>query len=161
MKVLVTGAAGFIGHHVARRLAGTKKCEVLGVDNLSDYYDVALKRARLEQLGPLEEFRFLQADFADAEKFAGLMAHFKPDYLVHVGAQPGVRFSMEQPAAYTRKTSRVLRAFWRRAGETRPSTSCLRRAAASMAQGRNRPSARTIIPTSPSRIMARRRRPTR
>lgn len=102
MKVLVTGAAGFIGYHTARRLAETKRCEVLGVDVLSDYYDVALKRARLEQLAPLEEFRFLQADFADAEKFAGLMASFKPDYVVHLGAQPGVRFSMEQPAAYTR-----------------------------------------------------------
>src|SRR3954464_11081613 len=102
MKVLVTGAAGFIGHHVARRLAETKRCEVLGVDNLGDYYDVALKRARVAALAPLEEFRFLQADFADAEKFAGLVAHFKPDYVVHLGAQPGVRFSMEQPAAYTR-----------------------------------------------------------
>jgi UDP-glucuronate 4-epimerase len=102
MKVLVTGAAGFIGHHVARRLAETRRCEVLGVDNLSDYYDVALKRARLEQLSSLEDFRFLQADFADAAKFPALVAHFKPDYVVHLGAQPGVRFSMEQPAAYTR-----------------------------------------------------------
>ena len=102
MKVLVTGAAGFIGHHVARRLAETRRCEVLGVDNLSDYYDVALKRARLEQLAPLEDFRFLQADFADAAKFPALVAHVKPDYVVHLGAQPGVRFSMEQPAAYTR-----------------------------------------------------------
>jgi UDP-glucuronate 4-epimerase len=118
MKVLVTGAAGFIGYHVARRLAETKRCEVLGVDILSDYYDVALKRARLAELekvaefidpqagGPagkgFETFRFLQADFADAEKFPGLVAHFKPDYVVHLGAQPGVRYSMEQPAAYTR-----------------------------------------------------------
>jgi UDP-glucuronate 4-epimerase len=118
MKVLVTGAAGFIGYHVARRLAETKRCEVLGVDILSDYYDVALKRARLAELakvaefidpqagGPagkgFETFRFLQADFADAEKFPGLVAHFKPDYVVHLGAQPGVRFSMEHPAAYTR-----------------------------------------------------------
>ncbi len=100
MKVLVTGAAGFIGSHVARRLAESKRCEVLGVDNLGDYYDVALKRARLATLEPLEEFRFLQADFADAEKFAGLMAHFRPDYVVHLGAQPGVRYSMENPAAY-------------------------------------------------------------
>jgi UDP-glucuronate 4-epimerase len=118
MKVLVTGAAGFIGYHVARRLAETKRCEVLGVDILSDYYDVALKRARLDELTKLAEFvepkaggaagkgfetfRFLQADFADAEKFPGLVAHFKPDYVVHLGAQPGVRFSMEHPAAYTR-----------------------------------------------------------
>ena len=102
MKVLVTGAAGFIGYHVARRLAETKRCEVLGVDNLSDYYDVALKRARLAELAPFEDFRFLQADFADAEKFAGLMALAKPDYVVHLGAQPGVRYSMENPAAYPR-----------------------------------------------------------
>ena len=54
MKVLVTGAAGFIGHHVARRLAETKRCEVLGVDNLSDYYDVALKRARLATFSSCE-----------------------------------------------------------------------------------------------------------
>ena len=104
MKVLVTGAAGFIGHHVARRLAESKRCEVLGVDNLGDYYDVELKRARLEQLATgtkIEEFRFLQLDFADAEKFAGLVAHFKPEYVVHLGAQPGVRYSMENPAAYT------------------------------------------------------------
>jgi UDP-glucuronate 4-epimerase len=102
MKVLVTGAAGFIGHHVARRLAETKKCDVLGVDSLSDYYDVALKRARLAQLAACEEFRFLQADFADGAKFTGLVGHFKPDYVVHLGAQPGVRYSMENPAAYTR-----------------------------------------------------------
>ena len=101
MKVLVTGAAGFIGFHVARRLAQKQSCEVLGVDNLSDYYDVALKRARLAELTRLEGFRFLQADFAEAEKFAGLVAHFKPDYVVHLGAQPGVRYSMENPAAYT------------------------------------------------------------
>lgn len=102
MKVLVTGAAGFVGYHVARRLAETKRCEVLGVDNLGAYYDVALKKARLEQLASFRDFRFLQADFADAEKFPALVAHFKPDYVVHLGAQPGVRYSMENPAAYTR-----------------------------------------------------------
>ena len=101
MKVLVTGAAGFIGYHVARRLAETKRCEVLGVDNVGDYYEVALKRARLAELDAFADFRFLQTDFADAEKFAGLVAHFKPDYVVHLGAQPGVRYSMENPAAYT------------------------------------------------------------
>jgi UDP-glucuronate 4-epimerase len=104
MKVLVTGAAGFVGYHVARRLTESKRCEVLGVDNLSDYYDVALKRARLAALAAVAgggEFRFLQADFADAEKFAALVVHFRPDYVVHLGAQAGVRYSMENPAAYT------------------------------------------------------------
>lgn len=101
MKVLVTGAAGFIGYHVARRLAESKRCEVLGVDYLGDYYDVALKRARLAELEALEAFRFVQSDFADAEKFAGLFSLFQPDYVIHLGAQPGVRHSMENPAAYT------------------------------------------------------------
>ncbi len=100
MKVLVTGAAGFIGYHVARRLAESKRCEVLGVDVIGDYYDPALKGARLEQLAQLEKFRFVQGDFAEAEKFSALVAQFKPHYVVHLGAQPGVRYSMENPGAY-------------------------------------------------------------
>ncbi|HEY0946092.1 MAG TPA: NAD-dependent epimerase/dehydratase family protein [Opitutaceae bacterium] len=100
MKVLVTGAAGFIGFHVARRLAESKQCEVLGVDNLNDYYDVGLKRARLAELAKYEEFRFVQVDFADAAKFSGLYEHFRPDYVAHLGAQGGVRYSCENPAAY-------------------------------------------------------------
>jgi len=100
MKVLVTGAAGFIGYHVARRLAETNRCEVLGIDNLGGYYDVALKRARLAELAPLDSFRFLQTDFSDAAQFAGLMGHFAPDYVVHLGAQPGVRYSVSHPEAY-------------------------------------------------------------
>jgi UDP-glucuronate 4-epimerase len=100
MKVLVTGAAGFIGFHLCRRLAETRRCDVLGVDNLSDYYPVALKRARLAELAPLEKFRFVQSDFADLEKFRGLHAGFAPDYVVHLGAQAGVRYSAENPTAY-------------------------------------------------------------
>ncbi len=102
MKVLVTGAAGFIGYHVARRLAETRRCEVLGVDNLNDYYDVALKQARLQQLAALEDFRFVKADFADATACGGIFSRFKPDYVVHLGAQAGVRYSAENPAAYAR-----------------------------------------------------------
>lgn len=102
MKVLVTGAAGFIGYHLCRRLAETRRCEVLGVDNLNDYYDPALKRARLAALAPLDKFRFVQADFAEEGSYAGLHAHFRPDYVAHLGAQAGVRYSIEQPAAYVR-----------------------------------------------------------
>lgn len=101
MKVLVTGAAGFIGYHVARRLAETKRCEVLGLDNLNEYYSVELKRARLAELARLEDFRFVQADFGDPAAFEGIYHHFKPDYVVHLGAQAGVRHSAENPAAYT------------------------------------------------------------
>lgn len=100
MKVLVTGAAGFIGYHVARRLAETKRCEVLGVDSVNDYYDPALKRARLAQLEAFEEFRFVKAELADAAAVGGIFSHFKPDYVVHLGAQAGVRYSAENPAAY-------------------------------------------------------------
>ena len=100
MKVLVTGAAGFVGYHLAARLAESKHCEVLGVDNLGAYYDVALKRARLARLAMLEGFRFVQMDFAEADNFSGLVAHFRPDYVAHLGAQPGVRYSLENPGAY-------------------------------------------------------------
>jgi UDP-glucuronate 4-epimerase len=100
MKVLVTGAAGFIGYHVCRKLAETKRCEVLGVDNLNEYYSVELKQARLAELAKYEDFRFVKSDFADASALNGIYRHFKPDYVVHLGAQAGVRYSTENPAAY-------------------------------------------------------------
>lgn len=100
MKVLVTGAAGFIGYHVSKRLAESKRCEVLGIDNLNSYYPVELKQARLAELEKVEGFRFLKCDFSDATAFGGIFAHYKPDYVVHLGAQAGVRYSTENPAAY-------------------------------------------------------------
>jgi UDP-glucuronate 4-epimerase len=100
MKVLVTGAAGFIGFHVCQRLAQSRKATVLGLDNLNDYYSVELKRARLAELEKCEDCRFVQADFADATAFNGIYDAFKPDYVVHLGAQAGVRYSLENPAAY-------------------------------------------------------------
>jgi UDP-glucuronate 4-epimerase len=96
----VTGAAGFIGYHVSRRLAESNRCDVLGIDNLNDYYSVDLKRARLAELEKVEHFRFLKSDFSDATALNGVFAHFKPDYVVHLGAQAGVRYSAENPAAY-------------------------------------------------------------
>ena len=100
MKVLVTGAAGFIGYHMSRRLADSRKCEVIGIDNLSDYYSVALKRARIDDLCKREDFRFVQLDFADAGKLRGLWQHLRPDYVVHLGAQANVRYSVQHPEAY-------------------------------------------------------------
>lgn len=102
MKVLVTGAAGFIGYHVARRLAENGRCQVLGIDNLNDYYSVDLKRARLAELAKLEDFRFARVDFADFTAFNEIHQQFRPDYVIHLGAQAGVRYSTENPAAYAR-----------------------------------------------------------
>lgn len=101
MKVLVTGAAGFVGSHVCQRLlAQPGRAEVLGIDNLNDYYPVALKQARLARLEGREGFRFARADFADAAALQALVAGFKPDYIIHLGAQAGVRYSLTHPEAY-------------------------------------------------------------
>lgn len=99
MKVLVTGAAGFIGFHTAGALA-RRGDEVVGLDNLSEYYDVALKRARLALLEPHDAFRFVKLDLADRDGMAGLFAAENFDRVIHLGAQPGVRYGLENPFAY-------------------------------------------------------------
>lgn len=100
MTVLVTGAAGFIGHHVARALLDRGE-RVVGVDNLNDYYDVRLKRGRLDRLAGRPGFRFHAIDIADRTAMAGLAAA-EPGItgIVHLAAQAGVRYSMEAPFAY-------------------------------------------------------------
>lgn len=99
MKVLVTGTAGFIGYHVARALC-ERGDEVVGTDNLNDYYDVSLKEARLRELEPLNSFRFVKLDLADRDGMAGLFKRERFDRVVHLGAQAGVRYSLENPHAY-------------------------------------------------------------
>jgi UDP-glucuronate 4-epimerase len=99
MKVLVTGAAGFIGMHVAQALLARGDA-VVGLDNLSDYYDVSLKEARLAQLRPAPGFRFVRADIADAASLDGLFAAEHFDGVVHLAAQPGVRYSVTHPHVY-------------------------------------------------------------
>lgn len=99
MKVLVTGAAGFIGYHTARVLLD-RGDEVVGLDNLNDYYDVALKQARLERLQRAINFHFVKLDLADASGMAELFAREQFDRVVHLGAQAGVRYSIENPQAY-------------------------------------------------------------
>jgi len=100
MKVLVTGAAGFIGYHVCRRLAESRHCEVVGIDSLSDYYSVELKQARLAELSRYDDFRFIHLDFSDSARLQGLWSHLRPTYVVHLGAQANVRHSVDHPAAY-------------------------------------------------------------
>ncbi len=98
MTILVTGAAGFIGHHVTRSLLARGE-EVVGIDNLNDYYDPRLKEARLAAL-PANGFRFLRTDFADHEALERALADTRFDRIVHLGAQAGVRYSIDNPRAY-------------------------------------------------------------
>jgi UDP-glucuronate 4-epimerase len=99
MKVMVTGAAGFIGYFTSQRLL-QRGDEVIGVDNLNGYYDVQLKRDRLSRLEPLQRFRFSGLDVADASAMDDLFLRERPDRVVHLAAQAGVRYSLENPRAY-------------------------------------------------------------
>jgi UDP-glucuronate 4-epimerase len=99
MRVIVTGAAGFVGMHVSQRLLA-RGDEVVGVDNLNSYYDPALKRARLDLLNSHAAFRFAALDVADREGTAALFADSGADAVVHLAAQAGVRYSLENPSAY-------------------------------------------------------------
>lgn len=97
--ILVTGAAGFIGYHVARRLLERGEA-VVGLDNLNPYYDVRLKRARLAQLQPFERFQFTRLDLADRRGMAALFAKHRFRRVVHLAAQAGVRYSLVNPHTY-------------------------------------------------------------
>jgi UDP-glucuronate 4-epimerase len=103
MKILVTGAAGFIGHHVADRLL-RRGDEVVGIDNFNDYYSVALKRDRDSRLrrDHGEAFASIETDFADDEALERALDGVGFDRIVHLGAQAGVRYSIENPRAYVR-----------------------------------------------------------
>ena len=99
MKILVTGVAGFIGFHLAKKLLESGN-QVYGVDNLNDYYDVGLKQARLKQLLPYSRFTFEYLDISDRSSTANLFASGDFEVVVHLAAQAGVRYSLENPHAY-------------------------------------------------------------
>ena len=101
MKILLTGAAGFIGFHTARKLLAAGH-EVVGLDNLNDYYDVSLKQARLEMLGRDRGFRFVRLDLADEPAIARLFAEERFARVIHLAAQAGVRHSLRDPFSYVR-----------------------------------------------------------
>jgi len=99
MNFLVTGAAGFIGFHVSQRLLAAGH-QVVGIDNLNDYYDVNLKHARLNLIKPDPAFTFIEMDLADRDAIASLFKQQQFQRVIHLGAQAGVRYSIENPHAY-------------------------------------------------------------
>lgn len=99
MKVLVTGAAGFIGSHVVQKLCD-RGDEVVGVDNLNDYYDVSLKEARLKRLTHYNNFKFIRLELADRDSVAQLFKDHDFQRVIHLAAQAGVRYSIDNPHAY-------------------------------------------------------------
>ncbi|GAA3951286.1 NAD-dependent epimerase [Allohahella marinimesophila] len=99
MKVLITGTAGFIGSHVALRLMA-RGDEVIGIDNLNDYYEVSLKEARLARLTPHKAFTDLRIDIADADAVNAAFKKYRPERVIHLAAQAGVRYSITNPHAY-------------------------------------------------------------
>ena len=98
-KILVTGAAGFIGFYLAKRLL-EQGCHVIGIDNINAYYDIKLKHARLEKLKPFEQFTFIKGDISDKEMVMGLFEEYKPHMVINLAAQAGVRYSIENPDVY-------------------------------------------------------------
>ncbi len=99
MKLLLTGCAGFIGMHVAKSLLD-QQIEVLGIDNLNDYYDPELKNARVAELARFSNFTFKQVDIADAGSLRKAVVAYKPSRILHLAAQAGVRYSISNPQVY-------------------------------------------------------------
>ena len=99
MRILITGAAGFIGMHCAKILLD-RGDRVIGVDNLNDYYDVSLKEARLSRLTSHENFKFIKCGIEDRDALAAVFSQEKPDRVIHLAAQAGVRYSLTNPHAY-------------------------------------------------------------
>lgn len=96
---LITGAAGFIGHYISKKLL-QQSCNVIGVDNINDYYDVNLKYNRLDQLKPFKKFTFVKCDISDKTLITNIFKEYKPDVVINLAAQAGVRYSIENPGVY-------------------------------------------------------------
>ena len=99
MKILITGAAGFIGYHLSSLLL-QNKYQVIGLDNLNDYYDPELKKARLEILNKYDNFTFHKVDLKDKPAVDNIFETYKPTHVINLAAQAGVRYSIENPYVY-------------------------------------------------------------
>jgi UDP-glucuronate 4-epimerase len=96
---LITGAAGFIGYYLSKKLL-EQGCHVIGIDNINDYYDVNLKFTRIKNLEPFEQFTFIKGDISDKDTVAVVFEKYKPNIVVNLAAQAGVRYSIENPDVY-------------------------------------------------------------
>ncbi|MGE8204716.1 GDP-mannose 4,6-dehydratase [Heyndrickxia sp. NPDC080065] len=96
---LITGAAGFIGYFLSKKLL-EHGCRVIGVDNINDYYDVNLKHTRLDQLKPYDRFTFIKGDISDMPLITEIFKEYKPNVVINLAAQAGVRYSIENPDVY-------------------------------------------------------------
>ena len=99
MKILITGAAGFIGFHLSKKLLD-HSYHIIGIDNLNDYYDPSLKQSRLEILGQYNNFNFHKVDLKDKAEVDHIFETYHPTHVINLAAQAGVRYSIENPYAY-------------------------------------------------------------
>ena len=96
MTILITGVAGFIGYHLAKKIKG----EIVGIDNLNDYYSVSIKKNRIKELQMLKNFNFFKVDIADKETLNAIFKIYRPELVINLAGQAGVRYSNENPTAY-------------------------------------------------------------
>ena len=101
MNIFITGASGFIGSNLAKRiLAAEPDIQIIGLDNMNDYYDVRIKEARLAELQSFENYTFFKGNLADKELINRIFVQYRPEIVVNLGAQAGVRYSITNPDAY-------------------------------------------------------------
>ena len=100
MKYLITGSSGFIGYYLAKRLLADKNNVIIGIDNMNDYYDITLKESRKKELVAFSNYTFYQEDIANKASIMTIFEQEKPDYVIHLAAQAGVRYSIDHPDTY-------------------------------------------------------------
>ena len=100
MKYIVTGSAGFIGYHLCLKLLENKKNKVLGIDNMNNYYSVKVKKVRNSKLNEYKNYSFLKEDLTNSKKIEKIFKNFKPEIIINLAAQAGVRYSIENPSSY-------------------------------------------------------------